>query len=129
MSSKLNRLYAWPSRGCPFRSVLTFVVTGLVCCGVNAQPQTRAEYLRRFDTNGDGRVSLREYQDYMSRGFRAMDRNGDGVLSAAELPAGARRHGAITLEGHLRALARTFDLLDVNNDGYLDAYELTAPPP
>lgn len=129
MSSKFNRPCAWLGVGHRFRSMLAFAVTGLMCCGVSAQVQTRAEYLRRFDTDGDGRVSLSEYQAYMSRGFRAMDRNGDGMLSASELPVGARRRGAITLDGHLRALARTFDLLDVNNDGYLDAYELTAPPP
>lgn len=90
---------------------------------------SRADYLRHFDANGDGRVSLREYQDYMSRGFRGMDRNRDGVLAAHELPVGAHWRGPVTLEAHLRSLARTFDLLDVNNDGYLDAVELTAPPP
>lgn len=91
--------------------------------------QTRMDYLRDFDVDGDGRVSLREYQDYMSAGFRALDRNRDGVLSREELPAGVRARQRVTLEAHLRALARTFDALDVNNDGYLDAGELTAPPP
>lgn len=114
---------------CPLLAVLICAALPVSWSTVCAQPQTRAEYLRRFDANGDGRVSLSEYQAYMSRGFRAMDRNHDGVLSASELPAGARRRGPVTLEAHLRALARTFDLLDVNNDGYLDANELTAPPP
>ena len=93
-----------------------------------AQAQTRADYLRRFDVNGDGRVSLAEYQEYMSRGFHAMDRNGDGVLSVDELPSGVRSRTATTLDGHRRALARMFDVLDVNNDGFLSATELTAPP-
>lgn len=129
MLSKLNRPYLCPGRGPPCRWLLAFVAIVLLSGSVSAQPDSRFEYLQRFDTNGDGRVSLSEYQAYMSRGFRAMDRNGDGVLSASELPAGVRWRGPITLESHLRALARTFDLLDVNNDGYLDAYELTAPPP
>jgi len=116
-------------RRCRLRSL--FVIASLVCVAtsVPAQTQTRADYLRRFDRDGDGRVSLREYQDYMSRGFRALDRNSDGVLSPHELPRGTQRRAVITLDAHLRALARTFDLLDVNNDGYLDARELTAPPP
>lgn len=96
--------------------------------GNTVQAQTRFDYLRRFDSNGDGRVSLQEYQNYMSRGFHAMDRNGDGVLTADELPPGVRVRKAVTLEAHLRSLARMFDQLDVNNDGYLDASELTAPP-
>ena len=90
--------------------------------------QTRADYLRRFDSDGDGRVSLSEYQDYMSHGFHAMDRNGDRVLSADELPSGVRTRTATTLDGHRRAVARMFDVLDANNDGFLDANELTAPP-
>lgn len=129
MPSVLNFAPVWWPRWRPLSAALTGA-TMLVCWAVAAaQPQTRADYLRRFDTDGDGRVSLSEYQAYMSRGFRAMDRNHDGVLSASELPPGVRWRGPITLEAHLRALARTFDLLDVNNDGYLDADELTAPPP
>ncbi|HET9049288.1 MAG TPA: hypothetical protein VFN29_10060 [Chiayiivirga sp.] len=95
----------------------------------HGQARDRVEYLGRFDADGDGRVSLREYQDYMSRGFRAMDRDGDGRLMPGELPRGVRGRGHTTLEAHLRALARTFDLLDVDNDGVLNAQELTAPPP
>ena len=89
---------------------------------------SRSEYLSWFDTDGDGRVSLTEYQNYLSQGFHAMDRNGDGVLSAGEMPAGVRLRTATTLESRQRALTRMFDRLDVNNDGYLDAYELTAMP-
>lgn len=103
------------------------VLIALLASGI-CTAETRQDYLRRFDANGDGRVSLQEYQDYMSRGFHAMDRNGDGVLSADELPAGTRSRTATTLEAHRRALARMFDLLDANNDGFLDADELTAPP-
>lgn len=112
----------------PSARARAMLVVALALLTSLAQAQTRSEYLRRFDTNGDGRVSLAEYQDYMSQGFHAMDSNGDGVLSADELPAGVRTRTATTLEGHRRALARMFDLLDVNNDGFLDANELTAPP-
>ena len=46
--------------------------------------------LRMFDSNGDGKVSLAEYQAHMLRGFRAMDRNHDRFLSARELAAPPR---------------------------------------
>lgn len=114
-------------RGVAIPSLPLAALALLITAGT-AQAQTRADYLRRFDVNGDGRVSLSEYQEYMSRGFHAMDRNGDGVLSVGELPSGVRTRTATTLEGHRRSLARMFDVLDVNNDGFLDANELTAPP-
>ncbi|MCB1567332.1 MAG: hypothetical protein KDI69_00745 [Xanthomonadales bacterium] len=118
------------TRSGAFHRSFTCLVLALSASSVaHGQARDRADYLSRFDVDGDGRVSLREYQDYMSRGFRAMDRDGDGQLMPGELPRGVRGRGHTTLEAHLRALARTFDLLDVNNDGQLDARELTAPPP
>lgn len=89
--------------------------------------QTPQDYLQRFDQDGNGRISLSEYQDYLSQGFHSMDQNGDGLLSAEEMPAGVQRRGARSLEAHRHALARMFDHLDRNNDGFLDADELTAP--
>jgi hypothetical protein len=105
----------------------------LLCCGAGlagAEPLARSpsEYLLRMDHDGDGRVGLAEYQDYLSRGFAQMDRDGNGVLSSSELPAGTRARRAPTLEGHLRALAATFDRQDADNSGFLDAVELAAPP-
>jgi len=87
---------------------------------------SRTEYLRFFDRNGDGKVSLAEYVQYMSRGFARMDANGDGVLEPDELP-GARGE-AISLEAFQDNLRRQFRRLDRNHDGTLDAHELTAPP-
>ena len=104
------------------------IVAGTVSGNAQAQAPTREDYLRRFDADGDGRVSLGEYQEYLSRGFHAMDRDGNGVLAAGELPPGVRTRTATTLESHRRALARMFDLLDLDNSGHLDARELTAPP-
>lgn len=89
---------------------------------------TPSEYLVRMDGNADGRVGLGEYQDYLSRGFLQMDRDGDGRLSASEMPPGTRARKAPTLESHLRALAATFDRQDADNSGFLDARELAAPP-
>jgi Ca2+-binding EF-hand superfamily protein len=83
-------------------------------------------YLGRMDADGDGRVSLAEYQAWMGYGFDALDRNHDGVLSTSELPGG---HGApLTRDAHHARLAAAFARQDRNRDGVLDATELAAPP-
>lgn len=99
----------------------------LLCSGAAlAQVTATADYLARMDTDGDGRVSLAEYQAWMGYAFTAMDRDGDGVLRASELPGG--RGAAITREGHLARLADAFRRQDADGDGMLDARELAAPP-
>jgi Ca2+-binding EF-hand superfamily protein len=84
------------------------------------------DYLARMDSDGDGRVSLAEYQAWMGYGFDAMDRDHDGVLSPVELPGG--RGAALTREAHRARLAAAFARQDRDRDGYLDARELAAPP-
>ena len=100
----------------------------LAACALAAQdyPATPADYLRRMDTNGDGRVSETEYVAYMSHGFERMDADHDGVLEPRELPGG--RGKAVTLEEWQADLRRQFRRLDRNHDGFLDARELAAPP-
>ena len=97
----------------------------LAACPVHAQ-DSRADYLRRFDSNADGRVSEAEYVAYMSRGFERLDLNHDGVLEAGELPGG--RGKPITLRAYQANLRRQFHRLDGHHHGYLNARELTAPP-
>lgn len=87
--------------------------------------QTR-EYLEHMDADGDGRVSLAEYQAWMSYAFDRMDRNGDGTLAVDELPGGKGR--PVTRAEHLARVAATFNRQDTNRDGFLDARELAAPP-
>ncbi len=86
------------------------------------------EYLQHYDRDRDGRITLGEYQDYLSRGFLQMDRNGDGRLSSTELPPGTRGRRVPTLESHRRSLAIAFERQDVDRNGFLDARELAAPP-
>lgn len=97
-----------------------------VSVGAGAQVTRTAEYLAHMDTDGDGRVSLAEYQQWMRYGFDQMDRNGDGVLTADELPGGKGR--PVTLAEHMAKLAATFNRQDTNRDGSLDGRELAAPP-
>lgn len=102
--------------------------TGSLLAGATPTMGSPAEYLQRFDADRDGRITLDEYQHYLSRGFLRMDADGDGRLSAAELPRGARVRRAPTLESHRHALAASFARQDADRNGYLDARELAAPP-
>ena len=92
----------------------------------HAQVTATGEYLARMDADGDGRVGLVEYQDWMSYAFDARDLNRDRVLSADELPGGKGQ--PITREQHRARLAATFAKQDLDRDGFLSAKELSAPP-
>ena len=104
------------------------LVLALAClpCAVRAQVTATGDYLARMDNDRDGRVSLAEYQAWMSYAFEGMDRNRDGTLSADELPGG--RGKPITREAHLAQLAARFTRQDADGDGFLSAKELAAPP-
>ncbi|WP_242111978.1 hypothetical protein [Luteimonas aquatica] len=91
-----------------------------------AQVAASADYLARMDADRDGRVSLAEYQDWMSYAFDAMDRDRSGTLDAAELPGGKGR--PVSREDYRRRIAETFARQDRDRDGGLDARELAAPP-
>ncbi|WP_297831595.1 EF-hand domain-containing protein [Thermomonas sp.] len=91
-----------------------------------AQVRRTDDYLARMDKDGDGKVSLAEYLDWMGYAFARMDRNGDGVLTADELPGG--RGQPITREAHRAQLTERFRRQDLNHDGSLSVKELAAPP-
>jgi len=93
---------------------------------VQAQVADTGSYLQRMDTDGDGRVSVEEYVQWMLYAFERMDRNGDGVLSPDELPGG--KGSPITREQQRQTLVQRFHKQDANGDGYLSAKELAAPP-
>jgi Ca2+-binding EF-hand superfamily protein len=101
----------------------------LPVAAVRAQ-STPADYLAAMDSNRDGRVSLAEYQDYLSYAFREMDRNGNQVIDLDEFdPAVVTAHTRpLSLVQHRRNLELRFRLQDANRDGYLDARELGSPP-
>jgi len=116
--------------GTPRRHLRTGATAGallaMLALPAAAQVTQTGEYLARMDIDGDGRVSLAEYQRWMSYAFDGMDRDGDGALSPAEQPGGKGRR--LTREQHLARLADRFARQDANGDGVLDARELAAPP-
>ena len=98
----------------------------IVATQARAQVLASAEYLARMDTDTDGRVSLVEYQDWLSYAFDRMDVDGDGVLAPSEQPGGRGR--PVTRQAHRARLADAFGRQDANRDGTLSAAELAAPP-
>lgn len=108
------------------RYFLTFLLLSGLSFAAQAQVAVTADYLARMDGDSDGRVSLSEYQQWMSYAFDARDLDGDGVLAVAELP-GAKGQ-PISRASHLQRLAARFQRQDANRDGYLSARELAAPP-
>ena len=101
-------------------------ISGSTCLHDRITLQTRGELLQRMDADQDGRVSLAEYQQWLSYAFTRMDANGDSVLSPDELPGG--RGKPVSLSDHRQTVAERFARQDRNRDGFLDAQELLAPP-
>ena len=113
------------------RAALSVALALLLPQAVGAQVQrtgvaSTGNYLAKMDADRDGRVSLGEYQDWLSYAFDGMDRDRDGVLSPAEQPGG--KGAALTRVEHRARLAERFRKQDANRDGFLDARELAAPP-
>ena len=82
-----------------------------------------AEYFRRFDTNEDKSLSLDEWTfstTHPGAKFRALDKDGNGLLSDAEF----------TAEGSLppKRLSRDLHVFDVDRDGCLSLNEFMALP-
>lgn len=89
-------------------------------------PQRSGDYLARMDLDGDRKISLLEYQDWLTYAFDGMDRNRDGVLTPDEQPGG--RGKVITRDAHRTRVAERFGRQDIDRSGFLDARELAAPP-
>lgn len=103
-----------------------FLLAALLPGVALAQVSDTASYLQRMDSDGDGRVGESEYVQWMLYAFDHMDRNGDGVLTAGELPGGKGR--SISREQQRQVIVQRFHKQDANGDGFLDARELAAPP-
>ena len=79
-----------------------------------------ARFIRIFDTDGNGTVSLAEIAAEQKRVLGAADLDGDGALSVDEF----RRRGRL-----IRSLGASslFDMLDTNGDRKVTAAEISAP--
>ncbi|MGH8031314.1 MAG: hypothetical protein ACREO8_02865 [Luteimonas sp.] len=108
------------------RRLSAFTLLSTLASAASAQVQATGDYLSRIDADRDGRVSLTEYQDWMSYAFDAMDRDRDGVLGADELP--GRQGRPVARAEHRARIAATFGRQDRNRDGTLNANELASPP-
>lgn len=91
-----------------------------------AGAQSQSSYFASADLDHDGKLSLPEFQDWMSYAFKRMDSNGDNVLDPGEqhLPRATR----LTLADHHARLAEQFRRQDKNKDGWLSQREFLAPP-
>ena len=117
--------HAARQRPARLRAGLLFVAIA-TAFAAHAQVTASADYLARMDADHDGRVSLVEYQDWLSYAFDAMDVDHDGILAPSEQPGG--RGKPLTREDHRARLAERFRKQDANRDGVLSAKELAAPP-
>src|SRR4249919_3134030 len=74
----------WYRRGCEDFMLTRSLLLTLLLLPSTGFAQTRDDFLRRVDSDGDGRVSVSEYQFHMSYAFRQMDRNNDQILEPDE---------------------------------------------
>ena len=111
-----------PGFFCACAAIVVFALPSAAAAQVTAT----SDYLARMDSNGDGRVALIEYQDWLSYAFDRMDSNRDGMLASSELPGG--RGKPLSRTQYRATLAATFNRQDTNRDGSLSARELAAPP-
>ena len=55
---------------------------------------TPDEFIKRFDKNGDGKLTKDELPEFLGKAFDASDKNGDGKLDREEVAAACRYAGA-----------------------------------
>jgi Ca2+-binding EF-hand superfamily protein len=85
-------------------------------------------HLAAIDTNGDGSVSLEEYDAYGARAFQRIDVNGDRVLSPEELKevqmavegVDSNGDGTITRQEFGQQMTADFNAADRDGNGLID---------
>ena len=104
------------------------IVIGLAAFGASlayAQGGPRGDIRPNFeqiDANGDGVLTLEEFQNQGQAKFAETDTNGDGMLSADELTEAAARQRAQMIE-------RLIAAKDTNGDGMLSLEEMAPRNP
>jgi hypothetical protein len=89
--------------------------------GADKRMSPNAErFLKLYDLNGDGKVTVEEINADQARMFGALDIDSDKALSVAEM----QRRGRSL---QLWRTVTMFDLLDLNGDGKISVEELQGP--
>lgn len=103
--------------------------------GADATPRHGGGWLlQRYDADGDGTITLQEFQSRGAETFTQLDTDGDGRLSAEELAAAGRgwgRHGKArdqaqpqqNAERQARMRDRGFARMDADSDGFVSRAE------
>jgi len=106
-------------------------------------PSPFAHMLKKMDSDSDGKISSAEFQAAAAARFAAIDTQGTGKITAAQIAAahgaGERgekfadrevakvgNDGTITKDQYLAAAQARFAKLDKNGDGYITADEVPA---
>ncbi len=80
-----------------------------------------------IDRDGDAMIDWEEARNYAIRRFHALDVNGNGVLDAAEFPAGTDRlEGGLDGQAYQDAALARFEAVDGDRDGRISAAEIRA---
>jgi len=93
---------------------------------------TRAErFIQHLDADGDGQVSVDEFQPRRRSPFREADANNDGVVTLAEIEEQIKsrheqREAAIEnkMANRIAKLTEHFNVMDTNGDGGLSQEEM-----
>ena len=76
-----------------------------------------------IDADSNGEISIQEFQDHKLNRIKAIDTNGDGILSEEELMAAHDRQNA---KRTAKRLQKLMERADANEDGQLSVEELAA---
>ncbi|CAL4869652.1 hypothetical protein MMA231_03944 (plasmid) [Asticcacaulis sp. MM231] len=120
-----------------------FLVTSAVAAPAATKVQIEQMLSRALeaDTNHDGMLTRAEWQTWRSAQFARFDRNGDGYLTDADVPAMAAGQMApkmqaaraafdtnhdqrLSRDEFVRGPMRVFDQIDLDHNGVIDGHEI-----
>ncbi len=91
----------------------------------SSSAQSQQDYFNATDADGDGKVSLAEFQQSLRYAFDRIDTNQNDVIDADE--ALVPRMRGMTRARQQRNIAAQFGRQDKNRNGWLSVAELTEP--
>ena len=107
---------------------IALITAAAACWSIPAQAQTiGGVQLSVIDANDDGAVSRQEFDLYGARAFQALDTNGNGLLSPAEMEGkfdvgavDADGDGSVTRQEFGRQLSADFAAADRDGNDLID---------